>query len=71
MSHRVSIEHARVLFEKEKRLQQMQRDGQSVPRNNRRQKKYEAMRRRQAGILWRMKERIKRTGGKMPVHLGD
>jgi len=69
MSKRISLEHAKELYEKEQTLIQLQKEGKQLPRNDRRRKKYEAMRKRQNGILWRMKDRIKRTGGKMPKHL--
>lgn len=70
MSHRITKERARILTKRELELRQMQRDGKPLPKS-RRQKKYELMRKRQDGFLWRLKDRIKQTGGKLPEHLKD
>jgi len=56
VSHRISKERARMLIEKELELQQMQHEGKTLPKS-RRQKKYELTRRKQDGILWRIKDR--------------
>jgi len=70
MSHRISKDKAKKLRKRELELQQMQSEGKSLPKS-RRQKKYELMRKRQDGFLWRLKDRINRTGGKMPYHLKE
>jgi len=70
MSHRISKKRAKMLTENELELQQMQHEGKQLPKS-RRQKKYELTRRKQDGILWRMKDRIRKTGGKMPDHLKE
>lgn len=71
MSKRISIKRAKYLYEKELELREMQRQGIPLP-NSRRRKKYEMARKRQDGFLWRLKDRIKATGGTMPEHLrGD
>jgi len=70
MSRRISKERARMLYEKDLELREMQKQGIPLP-TSRRQKKYELMRKRQDGFLWRLKDRIKRTGGKMPEHLKE
>ena len=71
MSHRITKERARVLYAKDQELQELQRQGISLPRSDRRHKKYIAARKRQDGFLWKLKDRIKRTGGKMPEHLKE
>lgn len=70
MSHRISKERARMLTEKELELRQMQHEGKTLP-ISRRQKKYEIMRKKQDGFLWRLKDRIRMTGGKLPEHLKE
>lgn len=70
MSHRISIARGKRLTEKELELRQMQKKGISLP-TSRRQKKYELARKKQDGFLWRLKDRIKATGGKMPEHLKE
>jgi len=70
MSHRISIEKGRELTKKELEFRQMQKKGISLP-VSRRQKKYELMRKKQDGFLWRLKDRIKQTGGEMPEHLKE
>ena len=70
MSHRISKEKARQLSVKDQELRQMQKEGKVLPKS-RRQKKYELMRKRQDGFIWRLKDRIKRTEGKMPDHLKE
>jgi len=40
MSKRVSNERAKEMYDRELELQQMQREGKSLPKSNRRQKKY-------------------------------
>lgn len=70
MAHVINIDRAKRLFEKDKQLQEMQRQGKPLPKS-RRQKKYEIMRRKQDGILWKIKDRIKSTGGKLPEHLKE
>jgi transposase len=67
MSHRITIEHARELQRNESEKRSMIKSG--VRYHSRRNKKYELTRRKQDGILWRMKDRIIKTKGKMPKHL--
>lgn len=69
MSKRISMDYAKELYEKEMKLQEMQKQGIPLPKSSRRQKKYMAMRKRQDGILWKLKDRIRATGGRMPKHL--
>lgn len=70
MSHNISMKRAKMLYDKEMELRELQRQNKPLP-ESRRQKKYEAMRLRQDGKLWRMKDRIFRTGGRLPEHLED
>jgi len=70
MSHRISLERAEMLYKKEQELKQMQKEGKPLPKS-RRQKKYELMRKKQDGFLWRLKDRIKATGGELPEHLKE
>jgi hypothetical protein len=69
MSHRITLARARELNRNELEKRALIKSG--VPYHSRRRKKYELMRKRQDGILWRIVDRIKRTGGKMPKHLDD
>lgn len=68
MSHRISIKRAKMLTEKENELKELQKQNKPLP-TSRRQKKYEITRRRIAGRLWKIKDRIRATHGKMPAHL--
>ena len=70
MSHRITMERANELYEKELRVRQMQREGKTVS-NSRRQKKYELQMKKQDGLIQRMIKRIKRTGGTLPKHLQE
>jgi hypothetical protein len=67
MSHRITIEHAKELRKNEEEKRTLVKSGVNV--HSRRNKKYELMRKKQDGILWRMKDRIIKTKGKMPIHL--
>ena len=71
MAHNITIDRAKELFEKEQELQAMQKEGKPLPPSSRRQKKYEMMRKRQDGILRRIKDRIKNTGGTLPEHMQE
>jgi hypothetical protein len=66
MSHRIDPDLAKEYFKKEQELKQMQRDGLELPRNERKRKKYEAMRKKQDGFFWKMRDRIVLLGGKLP-----
>lgn len=68
MSHRISIIKANKLYEKEQKLKILQKQNIPLP-TSRRHKKYIIMRKKQDGRLWKLKDRIKKTGGKMPEHL--
>lgn len=68
MSHRISRELAKQLYEKDLQLKQHPELQQP---SSRRQKKYELARKKQDGFLWRLKDRIKATGGKLPEHLKE
>lgn len=68
MSHNISMKKAKILFDKELELRELQRQHKPLP-TSRRQKKYEATRRRMNGRLWRIKDRILKTGGALPEHL--
>ena len=70
MAHKISKELAMQYKEKEHSLQEMQKQGDKLPKS-RRQKKYEVMRKKQDGRLWKIKDRIKKTGGKLPEHLKE
>jgi len=70
MSHTISMKRAKMLYEKEKKLRELQKQKIPLP-PSRRQKKYETTRKRIDGRLWRMKDRIRSTGGKMPAHLEE
>jgi len=69
MSHRITIEQAQQMHQKEQENKQLMKSGKTV--KSRRQKKYATSRKRQDGILWRMKDRIRKTHGTMPKHLKE
>jgi hypothetical protein len=69
MSHRITLERAKEIQKNEIEKRELIASG--VHYSSRRQKKYELMRKRQNGFLWKLKDRIKKTGGKMPKHLED
>lgn len=71
MSHRISKERGRMLTAKNLELQELQKQGKPLPKSDRRHKKHIIMRKRQDGFLWRLKDRIKKTGGEMPKHLQE
>lgn len=71
MAHNITLKRAKYLYEKELKLRAMQKEGKPLPKSERRQKKYELMRKKQDGILWKLKDRIKNTGGDLPVHLQE
>lgn len=70
MSHKISISRANRLYDKEMKLREIQKQNKPLP-TSRRQKKYIAMRLRQDGKLWKIKDRIFKTGGRLPEHLED
>jgi hypothetical protein len=67
MSHKVGIEQARAMFERELVLRQMLREGKVLPVNDRKRKRYEEMRSRQDGFWWRMRDRVKGNRGKLSM----
>ena len=67
MSHRISMERARAIQENEMQARELIRLGK--PYHSKRHKKSLQMRNKQDGFLKRLKERIVKTGGKLPEHL--
>ena len=51
MSHRISMERAKELTKKNEMLKKLQQEGKTLPRNDRRRKKYLAMIRKQEGFI--------------------
>ena len=70
MAHNISMKRAEMLYEKEMELRELQKQNKPLPQS-RRQKKYEATRKRQDGRLWRIKDRILSTGGSLPKHFEE
>lgn len=68
MSKRISKEEAKRKYENYLKLKEMQVKGIRLPRSKR-QKKHEKMKNKQDGYLYRIKNRIKKTGGEIPEHL--
>lgn len=57
MSHRISVERAMELDEKNQRLRELQKQGKPLPRSNRCRKKYLARVRRTEGFIAYLKAR--------------
>ena len=62
MSHRISLEKAKQLREKELKLQQEPKNGGILPRSDRRRKKYLRHVLKQQGYIAYLKARYKTTG---------
>lgn len=70
LSHKITYKRAIEIYNREIELRKMQSEGKQLP-SSRRQKKYEIMRKRTDGFLWKLKDRIKQTGGTLPEHLKE
>ena len=57
MSHRISIERAKELYEKEMQLRELQKLGKPLPASDRRRKRYLARIKRQEGFIAYLKAR--------------
>jgi len=70
MSHKIPMGKAKLMYARSMELQQMQKDGMSIPKSRRRNKVAVA-KKKQTSFIQRIKNRIIANKGKMPKSMKE
>ena len=70
MGRKISNGRALYLIKKDEELRQMQRDGKNLPKSKRHNRHLKAHEKRES-FIGRIRDRILRDDGKMPLHLKE